>query len=312
MFEIAHGVDIYYEKDKYIVFFADGRSENYYLGGLLFEMIGDNSIYLLSDKARNMISCYPYREMSLSKEGITDGFKWLYGTVEDEDLPVSTEIFRSCFNETIQDVIIQAEANTVGEFLDICFEVYIHKIVDFSAFVNAIASYKSDLADDFDTAYAKAIIEVSDEAFESYSKKCSVRTRRGKTTVTTILVTNPIKLLVLEYCRMKKENKVLKQCKNCGRIFIPKKRIDTSYCFMPSLEDPSEICSEIGPQIARSEKRRIDPLEREHNQIVARLANAARRAEQSGISYYKNKITTEMERYYALKDKDSNQGGINA
>ncbi len=55
----------------------------------------------LTTKVENMIKVFPNYNAEASVDNVTDGFKWLYGTIEDEELPLATELFRGCFNEVI-------------------------------------------------------------------------------------------------------------------------------------------------------------------------------------------------------------------
>ena len=63
------------------------------------ELIRDDAIYMVTTKVENMIKAFPDYNTVVSEESVTNGFKWLYGTIEDEELPVATELFRGCFNE---------------------------------------------------------------------------------------------------------------------------------------------------------------------------------------------------------------------
>ena len=95
--------------------------------------------------------------------------------------------------------------------------------------------------------------------YECYTRKCSVRHIKGNVSVQTHRIRNYLQLLVFEMCRMKKEKKVIKQCLCCGRYFIPSKRMDSMFCQLPSINNPKKTCAEIGPQIKRQERRKLDP-----------------------------------------------------
>lgn len=314
MTEIGRGIDVYYENEKYIVFFADGSYKHYTTGGLLFEVFSDKSFFMIAEKVENMIKCFSDYQKALSAEGITAGFQWLYGTIEDDDLPVSTELFRSLFNEIIHDVLEQAPScdsySCVGAFLMECYRVYMEHLKDFALYVDSLATDESNIADDFGKDCAATFRAVAEDLYEEYRRKCSVRKKNGKVSVTAHRITNPIQLLTFEYCRLKRNNKVLKQCVNCGRLFIPKGRNDAVYCFAASPQNPDKPCSEIGPQIARTVRRRSDPLESEHNRIYTRLAMASKRARDAGenqlIPDYQKRLNKEMERYYAEKEATPN------
>ncbi len=312
MTEIVHGIDIYYENKLNVVFFSDGTRKEYTIGGILFEIFSDEAFYMISEKVGNMIKCFPANHESLSVESITSGFKWLYGTIMDDDFPVATELFRSSFDEKISEsletMVDESEFACVGDFLDKCFKAYIEDMKTFALYVDSLAADASGIADDFGSVIAESFKESVVQWNDIYSKRCSRRRRNGNITLETHKITNFLQLLVFEYCRMKKEKKVLKQCLNCGRYFIPKTRRDAKYCFEVSPDNPNKTCAEIAPQKIRSEKRKNDPIEREHNRTYSRLAMQAKRAKEYGLDpkIYYNRIDEEVNHYHAEKAATNN------
>ena len=112
MFEIGHGIEVYYENKKEVrntVFFPDSTYNYYGTGGMLFEVISDEAIYMITEKVGNLIKTYPGYHDSLTVESITEGFKWLHGSVEDEERPVATWLFRSAFSDVILSALTQEE-----------------------------------------------------------------------------------------------------------------------------------------------------------------------------------------------------------
>ena len=90
MYEIGSGIRVYFENKKEfrnVVFFPDDRYTYYPTGGMLFELIQDDAIYMVTTKVENMIKVFPNYNAEASVDNVTDGFKWLYGTIEDEELP---------------------------------------------------------------------------------------------------------------------------------------------------------------------------------------------------------------------------------
>ena len=317
----GHGIEIYYENKKNVnntVFFPDGSYTYYGTGGMLFEQISDQAIYLTTEKVQNMIRAYPGFDAPLTRETLDDGFAWLYCAIDEDELPVATALFRSSFGEAISAVSHADGAedayNTVGEFLDACFDEYVRHEQSFAAFVDALAADASGVADDFQAGLAEIFKEAADDLYAVYTRKCSVRHKNGKAAVETHSITNTIQLLTFEYCRLKKEGKAVKICANCGRYFIPPHRIDTIYCPAPSPQDPTRPCSKIGPQAKRTEQRNRDPLEREHHNARTRLNMAAKRARDNGeenlLGYYKMQLEKEKERYESAKSGLDEQGGF--
>lgn len=309
MYEIAHGINIYYKNQKDFrntVFLPDGTVRYYDDGAMLFEVIGDDAIYMLTEKPLNMIKAFPDKQEPVVAESITDCFKWLYGTVEDEDRPVATELFMSSFNDAIQQVAGKMESAdqcaTVEEFFMECYEIYLDHVKTFCVFIQAVAANASGIADDFQQAVAEVFTSSADDLYSAYSKKCSVRHEEGHVTVETVAVTNLLQLLTFEHCRMKKARKAIKECANCGRLFIPTGRVDT---IAPGY--PGKMCKEVGAQIKRAQKRQSDPQEHEHHNEICRLYNVVRRAKESNdsddvILYYQRQIDAEMKKYADKKE----------
>ncbi len=315
MYEIAHGINIYYKNQKEFrntVFLSDGTVRYYDDGAMLFEVIGDDAIYMLTEKPSSMIRAFPDRQEPVTRESITDCFKWLYGTIEDDDRPVATELFRSSFNDAIQQVAAETESAeqyaTVEDFFMECYEIYLDHVKTFCVFVQAVAANASGIADEFQQSVAEVFLSSADDLYSAYTKKCSVRHEDGHVSVETVLITNFLQLLTFEHCRMKKSRKAIKECGNCRRLFIPTGRVDTIYCPLPAPGYPGKTCKEIGAQVRRTQKRQFDPKEHEHHNTICKLHNIVRRAKESRdsddvISYYQRQIDDEMKKYASEKER---------
>lgn len=319
--ERGHGIEVYYTNKKDVrntVFFPDGTYTYYATGGMLFEQISDEAVYLTTEKVLNMIRAYPGYDTPLTSEGLNDGFSWLYCAIDDDELPIATEVFRSSFGEAI-NVVSHAEGadvnyRTVGAFLEACYKEFIRHEQSFAAFFDAIAADASGIADDFQAGLAEIFKEAADELYEGYTRKCSVRRKDGNVSVETHGISNTIQLLTFEYCRLKKEGKVVKVCANCGRYFIPLNRRDAIYCQAPSPQDPSRSCREVGAQAKRAEKRSRDPLEREYHNTRTRLNMAVKRARDNGeenlLAGYRLQLEKEKTRYKSARADSEKQGGF--
>lgn len=258
-------------------------------------------------KPENMIKCFPDADLPLSDESLTNGFQWLYGTVEDEDIPLATELFRSSFNLKIHEILkAEYQFTSVGHFFETCWKEYIQDMQEFAMYVDAIATEESGLADEFNHLRFVEFKEAADDAYNVYSKKCSRRHKRDKVTLETHNMQTCMDVLILEYCRLIKEKKVFKICHNCGRYFIPKKHRDAVYCFSEAPNGLGKSCAEVAPQKKRSEERRVDALEQKHNREYSKFAMAALRARKSGEddSYYQKRLDKEMNRYYEAKKQN--------
>ena len=310
MREIAQGLQVYFKKDRSfrnIVFFPDGACRYYDDGEMLFEAISDEAIFILTEKAENMIALYPDFSEPVSLNSIADGFRWLCGTVGDDGLPVVTELFISTFNDTLEAVVLGARAEgpyrCVGELFHVVYKEYLDHIKTFCMFVESIAAEASGLADEGQRGVAKAFMESAEEWGKQYRKKCSVRHADGSVRVETRPIRNFLQLLTFECLQMKQARKAIKECANCGRLFIPLGRVDAIYCPCQAPGYPGKTCAEIGAQLRRAEKRRSDPKEHDHHNNTCRLYNIVRRAKENGdsedmIAYYQRQIDDEMTKYF--------------
>jgi hypothetical protein len=164
---IGSGIRVYFENKKdfrNIVFFPDGSYTYYSTGGMLFELIRDDAIYLVTTKAENMIRAFPGFNAEASVESVTDGFRWLCGAVDDEDLPVASELFRSCFSGIVHDVAARpGDYGGVGEFFLRCYAEYLPHIQAFAAYTDAIAAHNSGVADEFQEELAQEFLASADD-----------------------------------------------------------------------------------------------------------------------------------------------------
>lgn len=314
-FKIGSGIRVYFENKKEVrntVFFPNGAYTYYETGGMLFELIRDDAMYLVTEKAEKMIRAFPGFNTEASVESVTDGFRWLCEAIDDDDLPVASELFRSCLNGIIQDLAARpGEYSCVGEFFLRCYDEYLPHIQAFAAYTDAVAAHNSGMADEFQEELAQEFFASADGLYGAYTKKCSVRHKNGKVTVDTISLTNFLQVLVFEACRMEKEHKPIKICANCGRYFIPPKRSHSIYCPAPSPQNPEKTCAEVGANFRKTEKRRADPVERKHHNNVCRIRNNVRRMIESGVAKnnlkrFKKELDEENDRYEVEK---RNKGG---
>lgn len=318
MSEIARGIDVYFENKKNfnnVVFLPDGEKGFYPPGGMLFELISDEAVTLATEKPRTMIQLFPSYHEPLSLATATDGFRWLYGTVQSEDLPVATELFRSSFNNAIQQTLQETESleefPCVGAFMETCLDAHVQSLGVFAAYFDALVAHESGVADEDQEALAQEFLEFAEEMWDVYTRKCSVRRTEATQTVELLNISSYIELLTFECCQMKKKNKVVKICANCGRYFIPPKRNDSIYCPAPAPDDPSRTCQQVGANRKHARKVKEDPNEHEHHKVLSQINMMKMRAREKGEESLSRKrcrdaLYKEMERYESAKsDSDA-------
>ena len=290
---IGHGIDVHYENNHInTILFSDGRKICYHAGNMLLEMAKEETRYLLIEKLKNMIHSFPDYTTSLNVESVTNALRWLYGTVECEDLPVATEIFRSCYSEIIKMILEDEraviECNCVGDFLMKCYQKFSESMGIFWFGVDSLANVNSNIEDPLSEKMVALIKKDADRMYPVLGKKCS--NRRVKKTKeyevrewTTFNIKMPIQVLEFEYCRMRKTGNLLKKCANCERYFIAKNR-KMIFCENPSPQNLNRNCKEIGPQIRRQQKRKTDMEEKQYHRDYTSKAMAAKRARDKGES----------------------------
>ena len=289
---IGHGIDVYYGKNDYgnIILFSDGKNICYHAGRMLIEMVREETKYLLTEKLKNMIRAFPDYTTVLNVESITDAVRWLYDTVESEDLPIATEIFRSCYSEIVkmmlEDEKTVIEGMCIGDFLINSYQKFSEYMGMFWFGVDSIATVNSNIKDSLSDEMVALIKKDADEVYPVWGKKCS--SRRVKKTEEyeirewmTFNIKMPIQILEFEYCRMRKTGNLLKKCANCGRYFMVKNR-KKIFCNNPSPQNPDRSCKEIGPQIRRQRKRETDMIEKQYHRDYTNKAMAAKRARDMG------------------------------
>ena len=142
-------------------------------------MAKEETRYLLIEKLKNMIHSFPDYATSLNVESVTNALRWLYGTVECEDLPVATEIFRSCYSEIIKMILEDEraviECNCVGDFLMKCYQKFSECMGIFWFGVDSLANVNSNIEDPLSeemvaTVYKGNIIKNLIMDCQSYTK----------------------------------------------------------------------------------------------------------------------------------------------
>lgn len=68
------------------------------------------------------------------------------------------------------------------------------------------------------------------------------------------------KIAMISFKDLSDRGKVIRKCQNCGKYFIPAKRIDTLYCDNPSPNAPEMTCKEYGTRRLWYEKQKEDEL----------------------------------------------------
>ena len=307
MYEIAHSIDIYYDNknNNPNTVLIQGKEPLYYTTiDLLLEVLSESSIFMLTEKVKTMIDMYPDKEGAVSIDSVTDSFRWLYGTVVDEELPVSTELFRSSFSNAIHSVCSKLGGyETMLDFLYPCYTEYIRDVNNFLAYFDALASYDSGIDNEAKNKYAEMFIDKCADIFKVYKKKCSIRRKGDTANIQTYNITSFMDLLVFISGRLLHKGPKVKICENCGNYFITKNKTDEKYCTNPSPQNPSKTCKEVGANEKRKQKIHDNNELHEHNNNMCRLHNQIRRAKEAGdpqdmIDFLEAKLKKEKYKFF--------------
>ncbi len=279
------GLEIYFNNDAKspnLVFDEDeNTSYKYYAGHMLLEMLNDEVVDIYIERVKRMIISYPRAKEVIDAENIADCLNWLFVATYD-DYPAASALFRRIMYDTVSDCITEYDSFsgvTVEKFYNFCYEKYLYELEKFYFYLDAIvANAKGDI----DESQRKCLEQLelyATEIYDSYTKNCRVKYGENGIERTTIPITTWHELLLFEYCRLKKENKAIKICQHCGKVFIPDNRTNiTIYCNGVSPEDSSKTCREVGPYYKRVEKRNNDPELKEYHNITSKLYMRIQRA----------------------------------
>ena len=315
MRSIGEGIFVYFNNDKKkynIVFFNGNRYKLYDDGEMLFEVIDDAAFHIMTQKVETAINLFPDRNLLPTIESITNGFRWLCEFVEDDEFPVASALFESGFSSTIHSVLNEPDLVSpcayVGDLLRVCYNEYHKSIAEFAMIFDSLALCESGINDQDAVIVAKSFKSYADERMVEFTTQCHVRQGHNhRKTVETVRIDSILELLVFEYCRMQKNNKVIKICPNCERYFIPTHRNDSVFCDAPAPQTPSKTCKQIGPQIRFMEKVRSDPQEHQRYNIRSKFNTAIYRAGITGntgnISYFESQKDKKMKEFMDNKTK---------
>lgn len=84
-------------------------------------------------------------------------------------------------------------------------------------------------------------------------------------------------IAMISFNEIASRGKIIRQCQNCGKYFIPAKRADTLYCDNPSPEAPEMTCKEYGNRRLWYERQKEDELATLSRKIASAKGMLAKR-----------------------------------
>ena len=84
-------------------------------------------------------------------------------------------------------------------------------------------------------------------------------------------------IAMISFNELANRGKTIRQCQNCGKYFIPAKRVDTLYCDNPSPEVPEMTCKEYGNRRLWYERQKEDEIATLSRKIASAKGMLAKR-----------------------------------
>ena len=294
--EIAHGVDIHYRDRVSYIYLPDGSEKEYPLGSIIMELVSEKASYTIIDKMLNMIKCYPGYQQPVTIESITDGFRWLDGTIRDEEFSLITELAISNFNEKLFTIVGTncLLYSSIGEFFQACYDEYIKDIKEMYCLVDLIATGDSQTKEGMllQEPYLQ-FLELEKIIFSGHRKRNKYRNRKGKIILEKFTIKSFMGLLFYCHWKLTQEKKAFKKCKYCGRYFIPEKRRDTKYCSNPAPDMPKKTCAQWAPDFYKLQRRKKNPEERYYHNQYSYYSREMKKAREEG-NYDSYKILEDL------------------
>ena len=266
MIEIGHGIDVFHENERNVgnkVVLSNGSWLEYKTGDMILELMSNEARYLLVEKPPNMIRLFPDGKEPVTPDTVKNGFRWLYALIEDETLPIATDLFRSVFDDAIHEVYSDESSlktcRNVTDFFFMCYDQYLLSIETFDECLYAMAATASGIADEAQISLATRIKVSVTEMYDIYTKH-----KRGRRTpdgwlMQTHGIRSPIELLTFELCGIEKEHKALKICEYCGLPFVTLNRRKELYCRRVIPERAPKTCHDYGTTAKRKDELTNDP-----------------------------------------------------
>lgn len=89
----------------------------------------------------------------------------------------------------------------------------------------------------------------------------------------------------LEFIKLVSQNTLINKCKNCGKYFISKGRVDALYCDR-LIDNEGKTCKDVGAMNSYRERIKDDPVMYEYNKIYKRYSARVRYKKMSQEDFY--------------------------
>lgn len=229
-----------------------------------------------------------------------------------------SEINKIKQNDSIKEFILDSKDaffsfNTMKDILNYAYYAFSQSYIIFKkCFIDIFESTdenndKSNI--DIENNLIDAIVSFYTDNFEFQHIEYNIIALEGKL-VSIYTINSSLSLLLFELAHMIESDITYKKCKNCGRYFIPIKRIDTEYCNFPSPQDHLKTCKQIGAQFTRIKKEKEDEFTKEYRKIYMRMQMKARRHPKNIT--YQNELRSIVEeaKYWRRKIKTNDVDDI--
>ena len=151
------------------------------------------------------------------------------------------------------DIIKSSDKKTLADEIRKSF----HKLIKLQEYIDVLLSGETVLANTdvfrtFASNYIYTIIQENcpsyenDEIFEDTIESFVNGIKRSKFEIQSFPCRNLLEFLCTSVYQILKNGYTIKQCSNCGKLFVPYNRSDTIYCDRQSPQDVKKTCKEYG------------------------------------------------------------------
>ena len=317
------GLALFYDGKEYLVI-GEGITRKYRIGELACE-------YSRLDRGhvKEIILKNPFNEDIISPESAYKSIEWLEKQFIKEfhaatARMVLTEIyytineyftsgkeyqeeFFSIINKTIDDSVIKKtlegtdyaslEGNYIGHlYMAACAEFfYSYSLFNYSFKVLATDGMLDNKECDEDATHR--VISLFTDHLDGQEIGYKIILNEGKFK-SLFLIKSSISLALFEFAHIIEKSVIVKKCKNCGQFFVPEGRSDIIYCNEVADKNHGKTCREIGAQILRSKKEKMDVTTKEYRRIYMKtLMQSKRHPDNKEILERLQRLKTEAKAY---------------
>ena len=281
-----------------------GNGGKYPAGDLLCLIFQGENLYEISRIVRNCITFCPMRDNDLSQDEIEEAERYMLAAIRYNDFYPAyrlaqgsfirvMENYRALDKNGIEHLLTQESLydipgdmyfsdvgfDTVGEFLQLCFNHYYDDLEKGMDVFRATSAIWSGTATEDEQAFHDWFREAlrDEDLVPGIEMRTSYTPAEGSFRFSHV-ISSFLAMAVFEFSHLAEAGTKIMRCQNpaCGKFFTAR-RATAKYCGFEAPQCPGRTCSDFYPQIVYREKVRSNELERLVKNTKCRLYNARRR-----------------------------------